>query len=91
MDTKKLKVGQYVRFRSGIYSGSGTVIKVTPDGEVDVQTGVRLVDGTWNACEVEHFHNNGRGWIGEGTYENGPWELVEEEFDEPFPKRKGEH
>jgi hypothetical protein len=96
MDAKTLKVGEYVQLRSGCYGKAGRVVKVTPDG-VDVQTGVRQNDGTWNAYELLHFDNNGRsyvtelpsshdstahplspwGWNGNGTYECGPWEIVE--------------
>ena len=87
MDTKKLKVGEYVQFRSGCFGGAGRVVKVTPDG-VDVLRG---------SDELLHFDNNGRsyvselpsshdrtahplspwGWNGNGTYECGPWEIVE--------------
>jgi hypothetical protein len=89
IDTKTLRVGDCVQFRSGIYWGSGRVTKVRPDG-VDVESGVQQLDGTWNACEVEHFHSDGRGWMGEGTRECGPWELVEFDNSPIFPTRPKE-
>jgi hypothetical protein len=76
MDTKTLKVGQYVHLRSGCYGASGTVVKVTPDG-ADVQTGVKQIGGTWNAHELLHFDNSGKGCNDEGTRECGPWHIVE--------------
>jgi hypothetical protein len=76
MDTKTLVVGQYVHLRSGCYGDSGRVVKVTPDG-VDVQTGVMQNDGTWNAHELLHFDNDGKGCNDEGTRECGPWYMVE--------------
>jgi len=85
VDTKKLVVGQDVYMFSGVYGNRGTVVKITEQGYVEVQTDSELL----------HFDNNGRsyvtelpssydstahslspwGWNGNGTYECGPWVL----------------
>jgi hypothetical protein len=75
MGTKTLVVGQEVDISSGCYGSSGKVVKITPDG-VDVQTGVMQNDGTWNAHEVLHFDNDGKGCDEEGTHECGPWYII---------------
>jgi hypothetical protein len=65
MDKKALVVGQEVYLISGIYSQKGTVVKITPEGFVDVQTGVMQSDGTWNVRDLLHFDNDGRSYVTE--------------------------
>jgi len=63
-------VGQKVRMASGCYGCEGRVVDVSPSGLVEVQT-----DGTFNAHQLLHFDNSGKGREAEGTCEGGPWEL----------------
>jgi hypothetical protein len=79
MDTKKLVVGQEVHLRSGIYNTKGKVVKVTPDGGVEVRIPISYA---WNARELMHFDNYGKGRDDEGTWEEGPWELVDDHWNE---------
>jgi hypothetical protein len=71
-----LVVGQKVRMTSGCYGCEGRVVDISPSGVVEVQTGVMQNDGTWNADELLHFDNNGKGRDAEGTIECGPWYIV---------------
>jgi hypothetical protein len=72
----RLAVGQKVRMTSGCYGCEGRVVDVSPSGAVEVQTGVMQNDGTWNAHELLHFDNNGKGRDAEGTLECGPWYIA---------------
>jgi hypothetical protein len=84
MITKTLLVDQPVNMVSGVYSDTGTVVKITSRG-VEVQTGVKQLDGSWNSHELLYFDINGtqcygpNGPLGRwdilGAYECGPWKL----------------
>lgn len=85
MDTRKLVVGQEVQMVSGPYGDGGKVVKVTPEGvEVSTRVGnkvnwIRTPSGLIE--EILHFDTNGKGRDDEGTYERGPWELVDMPFE----------
>lgn len=76
MDTKTLVIGQDVCMVSGVYMHKGKVSRVMPPKTahpvylgtvVEVQT----VD------DLIHFDRYGEACDGKGTYECGPWELVD--------------
>jgi hypothetical protein len=68
MDMKTLVVGQKVDLKSGYYSSSGEVVKITPSG-VEVKMGGTLL--------LFDSDGNPRTSVdGNGTPECGPWELV---------------
>ena len=67
MDTKTLVVGQDVYMVSGVYLDQGKVVRITTSG-LDVQA----VHGG-----LVRFDSDGKECDGGGTYECGPWELVE--------------
>jgi hypothetical protein len=93
MDIRTLKVGQYVVMGSGVYGDTGMVVKVTPDGvEVEITERTPTLESlmSWQAgkiatrdiqttdkVKVLHFDAEGKGCDGEGTFECGPWELLE--------------
>lgn len=68
MDTKTLVVGQEVYMESGIYANNGHVVNVTPEG---VEVYSRFTH------ELLRFYTDGKGWDVDGTYECGPWELMD--------------
>lgn len=91
MDTKTLKVGQYVNMVSGCYRKGGRVVEVTSSGVI-VQLalfegpirpeGPELIrfDTNGKACDSSDIYN-GNMWGGSdpripGTHECGPWELA---------------
>jgi hypothetical protein len=73
MDATKLVVGQEVYMFSEVYTCTGKVIKVTPEG-VEVRATVQ--SNLTRVGDLLHFDNSGKGRDDEGTHECGAWQLV---------------
>jgi hypothetical protein len=73
---KSLVVGQVVDLSSGVYGQSGKVVEVTPEG-VSVQTFHHKYRFDYTPPEILHFSDKGQGLDDEGTFEEGPWIIVD--------------
>jgi hypothetical protein len=80
MDTKTLVDQQRVVMVSGCYHCEGRVIEVRPDG-VTVQV---IASVTRVPTELLRFDGDGQG-LDRGTYECGPWEIVQTLAEDQVP------
>jgi hypothetical protein len=68
MSAKTLVVGQIVYMGSGVYANKGVVVKASPEG---YEIYSRFTH------ELLRFYPDGKGWEADGTFECGPWELLD--------------